>query len=888
MKAFRRRLFWSATAALLLSGIGTLRATAAEDRRGSQLFYRMVGAETNAPILPKTRSVWTQDKQEKIGTTGMSDLGFTEYPFCYGKMDFTFIENYAIYPRLVSSAQADEKIVNSADMVVDHPYTPAAWVLGWEGNEFVQTFRATQPELVRISIKTACRTGTFHAALLEDGPNGKQVGPVKTFESQSSDAGGWAGSTEWGTVRWEPGQAPLAPGRTYGIKLWREDGKPARPYLHATGNAYDDGMLYVDGEPRPESDLGMYIVQEPSDLRRALIPDADDEGWVKNVKRITFVPQTPNVRMITLKVTPVTMDPPTEHGCCDLVIRVRDQSGKALAGPKRGLACGKQGQERMGTVLYAADELKVTPGEKYTIEAFPIVHQDKEIPAENPGQIIARDMNARVYGEPQPGEMPAIFNLKANVQGESRLVLTWSENFPHRNVVEIRGDGIDGIKKIEVDEKGKDALIPSLWRGHTYDYKITSTGPTGLVWRTPTYRVTLPRPGEIEAYTSAPGTPDCFVPLAPPMQLMNAPNYEPLHYVSEVALNNGDFEEQLTGWTVSPQGSVDTPDVGWTGKSEVKKLGMGTRWGDRMAGITHIPTGNRDKAMAESVLSQKVATTPGHAYILSAWVFTDTVKGPPGNITVRLLADPDGDSEFRQHDASQQYWTDGRWMRFEHRFVAAGDKSTIGFEFLRLWDVDRSSAYVDHVSLYDVGPVAGDSGIRLELTDAKSEADDKVEAFLRAPTGYVITGIGSRAHEDNITTMWLRVAPLRADGTLGPSEEFRAGYMPDAGLEAKVALPEGYVATGFGAGIAPEWDVKRFGVWARPLNRDGTLGEEKLFRDGKDLTSGFERQVRVAEGRVLTGAGLNCSFNDVNGIRAESMRLSRVALPGTGRQQASR
>jgi hypothetical protein len=92
-----------------------------------------------------------------------------------------------------------------------------------------------------------------------------------------------------------------------------------------------------------------------------------------------------------------------------------------------------------------------------------------------------------------------------------------------------------------------------------------------------------------------------------------------------------------------------------------------------------------------------------------------------------------------------------------------------------------------------------------------------------------------------------------------------------------VELPPGYVATGFGAGIAPEWDVKRLGVWARPLSKDGTLGEEKLFPGGIDLKSDFEKTVRLEVGRVLTSAGLNCMLNDVNSIKATSARITKTA-----------
>ena len=112
----------------------------------------------------------------------------------------------------------------------------------------------------------------------------------------------------------------------------------------------------------------------------------------------------------------------------------------------------------------------------------------------------------------------------------------------------------------------------------------------------------------------------------------------------------------------------------------------------------------------------------------------------------------------------------------------------------------------------------------------------------------------------------------RTDGSLGRPEEIRGGWEPCSHLEACVELPPGYVATGFGAGIAPEWDVKRLRVWGRPLAKDGSLGEEKEFRGGLDLEGGVERQIRCEAGRVLTSAGLNCSFNDVNGIRGTSAR----------------
>jgi len=229
---------------------------------------------------------------------------------------------------------------------------------------------------------------------------------------------------------------------------------------------------------------------------------------------------------------------------------------------------------------------------------------------------------------------------------------------------------------------------------------------------------------------------------------------------------------------------------------------------------------------------------------------------------------------------------DGRWLRFEHRWVARSQQTTVGMGFFRWRDLDLASAYVDHVRVFDLGPApktrddppVRPRGIpRVVLSGPRVEASERVEAELSAPPGYVITGIGARAAGDNVTTMRIRICPLLTDGTMGAPEEMLGGWELDAGLEANIDLPDGYVATGFGGRIAPEWDVKTFAVWGRPLLPDGTLGDEKEFRAGVEPNGGLERKVRLEEGRVLISAGLRCAFNDVAGISARSARIVRTA-----------
>ena len=835
-------------------------------RRGTKLFFRMVALKTNAAVLPKTRSIWTQDRQVRTGTTGMSDHGFTEYPFCFGTMDFTFAQHCAVYPRLVSGAKADESIVNTADILIDHVYEPDGCVWGWPGREFVQTFTATQSELVGITLLVASEPGTFRAALLEGGPGGRQVGGSKTFTSGHSMA--------WGTACWEAGQAPLKPGQTYAIRIRREDGRPWTPYLHATGDAYDGGLLYVDGRPCAGSDLAVRIVEEPPDLKRALIDGADEHGWVYRCKRVTFTPRTLNVRLISLTVSPVTRKD-LRDGYCDLVARVWSAEGKLLAGPKRCLSHGPRGGAHTAHFLFAADELRVEPGRQYHVDVYSVPHKRKDLPKGADAVIRPRDIRARVYGEPQPGALPAIFNLAAGFESDSRLKLSWSQPFPCPTRIEIRGPGVNDGKRLELPKGTARVVIPKFWAGHEYDIRLSAVGPTGLIWRTPLYRLRMPRGTEIAPIRQE-QYPEQFVPLAPARRAA-APEYGPLRYQRQVPVVNGDFEEMLTGWR------TDGPDPI---RATQSFRGVGVKWGRTMAGWSRLGGKERRQVFATSTISQRIPTIPGHVYVLSGWAHTSVVGGPRGDTRVRLVADPAGGRDFEGINTTQWYWTDGRWMRFQHRWVARADRSTIGFGFFRWRDLDRASAYVDHATVYDLGPSPaepGDGAARtrpapsLVLADPRMEAEDRVEAYLQAPPGFVITGIGSRAHYDNVTTMWLRVQPLLADGTLGRPEELRGGWEPDAGLEAQVALPPGYVATGFGARAAPEWDVKTLVVWARPLRKDGTLGQEKVFRAGVEPDKGPERHVNLEAGRVLTAAGLNCMHNDIDRIRARSAVLVRTA-----------
>lgn len=839
-----------------------------ERPRGSQLFFRAVSGASNAPIEPKTRSAWTQDRRASTGNTGMADEGFTEYPFCYGRMDFTFVERNAYFPRFISGARADETIVNTADMVLDHVYEPDGCVWGLRGREMVQTFTATGPELVSVTLLVASEPGHFRMELLEGGPGGAQVGPSKRF---------WSGhSLVWGHVRWPAGQAPLAAGRTYGLRIRREDGAAWMPYLHSTGDAYDGGLLVVDGRPRPESDLAARIVEESDEVRRGLVLGADADGWVYGETAVEFIPRTPNVRMLDVTISPVP------GRAVDLVvwvwesrpsIRAWDVSGRVVAGPKRGLASGPPGGQRSAPILFATDELPVIPGRRYSVWVATAPHHG---PLPTGGPIRQqRDVRLRVYGEVEPGKLPAIFNLEAASREPGRLDLSWSEPFPCPTRIVAREVSPSG-REVDVTAPSGEARarLPALAPGAEVDVRLESTGPTGQTWRTPLYRLRLAGPDAEAALRASAPYPSAFLPLAPPVR-SRAPELGPLRYREELPVANASFESGLDGWEVtSVRGSEELRS--WLESADLPGPAAAPRVsayvGTHAAGFTHAAGERREQVFTDTLLHRQVATRPGHEYVLSAAVRTSVVRGPRGDTRVRFVAGgPDAATD--PDAATQWYWTDGRWMRMRHRWVATSDRSTIGFGFFRWRDLDRASARVDDVRVFDLGPAplapddppgreaTGPFGMHRQepgrvLVDRGVRGERPAGGVgIEAPPGHVVTGIGWGRRAGRVVTVRIAVRALRPDGALGPRELLRGGPEPDGPLEIFRDLPAGHVATGLGLAPATGASRPRLAIVGRSLGGDGALGDEVLLGDLEPGDSVFRAEgrlvlvgVRIAEG----------------------------------------
>jgi len=160
------------------------------------------------------------------------------------------------------------------------------------------------------------------------------------------------------------------------------------------------------------------------------------------------------------------------------------------------------------------------------------------------------------------------------------------------------------------------------------------------------------------------------------------------------------------------------------------------------------------------------------------------------------------------------------------------------------------------------------------LFDDRIDSQQKTEIRYDVPDGCVITGLGFRANYDNITTMHVRYHRLTADGKLTDAADVRLGSEPNHACEARIDLPDGWVAVGYGAAGEPEWDVTLLRIWARQLHSDGSLGDVKTFSNGFKPERDPERQIVLGgTDRVLTGAGLRFASNDIGGIYARSKRI---------------
>jgi hypothetical protein len=298
--------------------------------------------------------------------------------------------------------------------------------------------------------------------------------------------------------------------------------------------------------------------------------------------------------------------------------------------------------------------------------------------------------------------------------------------------------------------------------------------------------------------------------------------------------------------------------------------------GQRVYGV--VKDGSR---LGGTIFQRVTGAVPGTRY--RAGVRCRTYRSGNGEMRCVIGLDPAGGTnpEAAGIVRSVPISSDGEWTRITVDAIAHSTAITVYISLLQGGSSGFAINYIDSAELIPNPPMTSEctDGSRIaSLSDRRVDVAEQVEANYTVPAGYVITGIGARGTDENVATMVVRQNRLLPDGELEQGELVYFGYDPGGGTEAAVMLPPCYIAVGYGARAAPEWDIHTLVVWARSLEGDGRLGPMVEFRAGVDPSGGMERQFLAEEGRVLTGVGLRMQFNDLTGIRAVTDRYATVSV----------
>jgi hypothetical protein len=143
---------------------------------------------------------------------------------------------------------------------------------------------------------------------------------------------------------------------------------------------------------------------------------------------------------------------------------------------------------------------------------------------------------------------------------------------------------------------------------------------------------------------------------------------------------------------------------------------------------------------------------------------------------------------------------------------------------------------------------------------------------------YVVTGVGLRVHDSNLTTLHLEVAPIRADGTLGERENRRYGPDPDAKPEAVVLAGEQEVVTGIGLRVHDN-NVTTIKLYVRRLDpATGALGDVRVLTGGGSPNAGVEvEHYEPGEPLVVIGVGARVHDSNVTTLELQYGVIERPA-----------
>jgi hypothetical protein len=214
-----------------------------------------------------------------------------------------------------------------------------------------QTFVATGRDLALVSLVSPSGGSRVRVTVREDGPQGPQVGPARTFTNGSLFPAG---------ARWNAGELSLTPGRTYAVRFDSTTGTPWRPALGYRINEYPNGHAWLDGLAIPEAELSLSMQCRDTgyiDGYRV------DNWWRPNTYTEyvqTFLASGSELRLASLM--------PAGQESYLMRASVHQWTGAWPPGPQIGFAkYAQMSSNLMHGFIWGPGELPMTPGATYAI-----------------------------------------------------------------------------------------------------------------------------------------------------------------------------------------------------------------------------------------------------------------------------------------------------------------------------------------------------------------------------------------------------------------------------------------------------------------------------------------------------------------------------------------
>ncbi|MHC4603808.1 MAG: fibronectin type III domain-containing protein [Planctomycetota bacterium] len=632
--------------------------------------------------------------------TGMG-RGATELRVGGGDVAFAHEDAAGIWPPIAYNCPV--RLPGGPEVALDLTF---GWIYVADGlcwtpacKTFAQSFIAEGPELVSVRCFVASPPTPIDVSLHEGGPWGRQIGSTKSFN---------AGTSNWGLVFWEPGEAPTTLGKTYTIVLHSVDGTGWNPFVHSKGSCYDKGFAHFDNVPQPQTDLCL-LISNPGDgyTRHLPVPNnANKENqWsdVPNGQR--FIARGRNLVFAMVEVEcggPAGSN--SEYTPVYLVIRRMDPNGEQI-GRKMSIRHlpGKQRSIKQRGIPYGPDWIMLESGKTY----FAVLEfADGRIPKNWRTRM-------RLYGELAAGTHPTISSVWTGRIFPHSIEVVWRKGNPSKALIEYGKPGGDVLGLVRESGKEGWAVIPNLQADTVYQFRLTATSAQGYKYYSPWYLARTrakDRTLGIVQPTQRFGVFDpYFLPVA------DTPLCKPTTFPSRVVgktveLTNPAFESGIKGWNLSGDLEKIT-----SRKNNILK----PHQGQNMFGWMRLAEGKKDhERYRKDSISQKVRVKQGKWYELSAWAFTDEPDWPKEKWMtetwtypffqsrcrnrISLVVDPQGGGEFSGPNSTQWFSTHGKWMLLKKAFQAKSNDVTVGATFYQRGERDWDAASVDDFELVEI------------------------------------------------------------------------------------------------------------------------------------------------------------------------------------------